>query len=400
MKRVLYFSIVLAIVAGLFGFSVFGLESAELQTDTATEEPVVASYRYENIRQGNVNLWGCHQFCNRDCIDLNNETIKLQGGYKVAAYSLDGGVRWKKGLLPTDEAFQRLLNRGMELHLTDKWNTKAIRNTKGEIIDPKGISNEATVIAFERIMPRPKRERVQIFFPYGFHDGNSCISVPEGHYWNDWILLLRGKSHQKPVLDYHFVRALPDGRVPMGRWSNAEQLPMSYCDYIELTDRTVCFFRVPPDRDSLNRPVAASRPFKLTLQPLRPAPNYKSPTVRTGRETVFKLKKGDILYYAYQYDYYDEDGRFILKSFMGNFGPANTTLNIPVRSRDSTLWEWDGSSIGSGSYNFMYRYYGDSSLPERAEIAIPGGAEVYIRRNANGKRPESRVQILKMPSVD
>jgi hypothetical protein len=76
-------------------------------------------------------------------INLTAETIAL-GSFKVGAYSLDGGRKWKTGALPTGAKFSKLFNKELTLWLAEGYDKKAKAAT-------------GTEITFPTIQARPKR---------------------------------------------------------------------------------------------------------------------------------------------------------------------------------------------------------------------------------------------------
>jgi hypothetical protein len=89
-------------------------------------------------------------------INLTTETITLPTGYTVAAFSVDGGTKWRRGALPVATRFPRMLNKGMTLHITDNWNQSAKRPGDG-----------AQTITFPAIGARPKRNAERLVPSYG-----------------------------------------------------------------------------------------------------------------------------------------------------------------------------------------------------------------------------------------
>jgi hypothetical protein len=88
-------------------------------------------------------------------INLTTERISLPTGFTVAAFSTDGGTKWKRGALPDVTKFPRLLNKGLTLHVTNNWNQSAKKPADG-----------AQTIEFPAIGARPKRnaEKLKPFY--------------------------------------------------------------------------------------------------------------------------------------------------------------------------------------------------------------------------------------------
>jgi hypothetical protein len=91
-------------------------------------------------------------------INLTRETITLPTGFTVAAFSVDGGTKWKRGALPAADRFPRLLNNknGMTLHITNNFDQSA-----------KNPATGAQTIEFPAIGARPKRNAEKLRPSYG-----------------------------------------------------------------------------------------------------------------------------------------------------------------------------------------------------------------------------------------
>ncbi|MDR0248607.1 MAG: leucine-rich repeat domain-containing protein [Oscillospiraceae bacterium] len=66
-------------------------------------------------------------------INLTAQTVALPGGFVAAAYSVNGGAKWKKGELPSGEKLAKLINRGMTLWLASSYDSSA-KKAAGVII--------------------------------------------------------------------------------------------------------------------------------------------------------------------------------------------------------------------------------------------------------------------------
>ncbi|MDR0325960.1 MAG: hypothetical protein LBI19_07720 [Oscillospiraceae bacterium] len=203
-------------------------------------------------------------------IDLNNETITLPSDYTVAAYSVDGGKKWKKGALPTDAKFSKLLDKSLELWVTDKWNAKDIKGCINTA-EKKGVAKDATVITFPKIDPRPKKntEKLRPFFAS-----------------ETWTL--KTKDGIAAKLAYEWADTT-DKKTPDGEW---QPLPDGGFDIQSGKAKTTYLFRTPPIANG-SKYVPASKMFKLTPANLGKAPTYKIKTnTKTSKDTI-KLKAND-----------------------------------------------------------------------------------------------------------
>ncbi|MCL2311727.1 MAG: hypothetical protein FWC41_04455, partial [Firmicutes bacterium] len=87
-------------------------------------------------------------------INLSKEIITLSSSNPIKAYSIDGGTKWKAVKSDTFIAgnFQKLLNKDMELWLSDTLPDKATKQP------PKG----AEIIKFSKINKRPKAPKLSV----------------------------------------------------------------------------------------------------------------------------------------------------------------------------------------------------------------------------------------------
>jgi hypothetical protein len=102
-------------------------------------------------------------------INLTRETITVPSSYTVQAFSTDGGRRWR-AIRPdtlSDARFPRLLNRNLDLRLSDK----AIDST----LRPRRPAADANIVEFNSIRGRPKPPRLRV---------NLLIGRSRG----DWLL--------------------------------------------------------------------------------------------------------------------------------------------------------------------------------------------------------------------
>jgi alpha-tubulin suppressor-like RCC1 family protein len=124
-------------------------------------------------------------------INLTKETIKADG-YPVAAFSTDGGKKWKrlKGQFDGNK-FAKLLNKGMTLHVTDAFNFKAVKDGKN-VVQAKGTFPPGTkVVKFAKIGPRPKMGKFTL--NYGIFPDKTGTTA------GGWALSAKGDM--KPLQD-------------------------------------------------------------------------------------------------------------------------------------------------------------------------------------------------------
>jgi alpha-tubulin suppressor-like RCC1 family protein len=171
-------------------------------------------------------------------INLTSDTIALPAGFTVAAFSTDGGKKWKRGELPNAARFPRLLNKGMTLHVTSDFDRKGKKPTA-----------DAETITFPEIAARPKRNADKLRPSYG-----------ETH----WVLAKKGSTAAVFAgLEY---APSSNGRTPDdGNW-----IPMPQ-DGIAVTDsRDTYLVRTAP---TVTR--AASTAWRVRTASFGKAPNLK-----------------------------------------------------------------------------------------------------------------------------
>jgi M6 family metalloprotease-like protein/uncharacterized repeat protein (TIGR02543 family) len=84
-------------------------------------------------------------------IDLSTEELTLPDGFSIAAYSVDGGMKWKKG----PPKLPALLNKPLQLALTDNYDSKA-----------KRPADTAQILRFPGIQARPKANPERLAINY------------------------------------------------------------------------------------------------------------------------------------------------------------------------------------------------------------------------------------------
>jgi C1A family cysteine protease len=192
-------------------------------------------------------------------INLTAETITLPEGFSVAAFSLDGGTKWRRGGLPNAARFPRLLNRGMTLHLTNSWEQK-----------DKKPGDGAQIITFPEIGARPRRNAERLAPLYG--DVN-------------WVLAKRGDTSE--VFTGYEYAPSSNGKTPNeGIWY---QMPQGGIP-IASSGRATFLVRAAP-----NSTTAASVPWRVRPAVFGKAPSYKIRQVKDGDDRVAAVafRKGD-----------------------------------------------------------------------------------------------------------
>lgn len=278
-------------------------------------------------------------------INLSAETIKVP--FSVAAYSVDGGKKWKKGPLPTDAKLTRLFDKGLTLWVASRYNDKDIKDGK-TVKQKKGVANSATVVMFPEIEKRPKANTEKL----------------GAYYWSEnpdtWVLCKKGSAeYTAPEGSYEWAET-GDGKTPKGSWQEAEiPLMEETADHSgdgfklkQSGEKSTYLFRsAATAEDAAYTP--ASKAFKVKPAAFNKVPTYKTPAVKKGT-AVLKLKKGDLC--------------MVGDKVYGSLTAA-TALNIVYEVTDP-------------------------------ETEIPGGSKVTIWKAATGKKPRSIEQKnLTMPAI-
>ncbi|MCL1808935.1 MAG: hypothetical protein FWG42_04090, partial [Clostridiales bacterium] len=208
-------------------------------------------------------------------IYLSDESIVLPADYSVAAYSLDGGEKWKKGALPTGDKFKKLFNKELTLWLSSVWIDKAVKADPEKNIEAvaKGVPDNAPLIKFPKFNARPKKNADKLK-PY-YHD-------------QDWVLAKKGET--QAVFEGYEYAPSANGKTPTGDW---EPMPPAGVPIISGKAKTTYLLRTVPS-SAARTPGSAS--FKVKPANFGKAPSYKM-TSKNDKDknvvTTITLKKGD-----------------------------------------------------------------------------------------------------------
>jgi len=174
-------------------------------------------------------------------INLENESLNPPPYFTIAAYSVDGGRKWKAGtILPAN--FPKLLNKELKLIIADKYDTRA-----------KLPTSDATKITFSKINTRPKSNTEKLKPNY------SVLADSTGLTPGAWILARNGVG--SAVYEGYQMMLSSNGKALGGEW---QKMP---ADGIAVQPngaaKKVYFVRSAPvvDNDAY---VPASKPFKVT----------------------------------------------------------------------------------------------------------------------------------------
>ncbi|MCL1819272.1 MAG: hypothetical protein FWG36_01300 [Oscillospiraceae bacterium] len=270
-------------------------------------------------------------------INLTAETVNA--GYEVAAYSIDGGKKWKKGPLPEDKKLAGLFNKGMTLWLTDKYNDKDVKEEK-TVVAKKGVADGANVVKFPKIEKRPKANAEKLA-PFYYH------ATP-----SSWFMTKKGaKTYSEPTGKYEWADT-EDGKAASSAWQSLPDVGWTIED--TGTKKTV-LFRSAPVADE-GKYIPGSKIFKVKPAAYGKAPNYKIKSVKNpdNKDTklnVLPFKKGD---------------QYLVVGGIGGrpeawIEPLTAKLDIQV------------GELG------------------------PEGTKVHIRKGATGKKPASAIQEIALP---
>jgi hypothetical protein len=195
-------------------------------------------------------------------INLTVEAITISG-MTVAAFSVDGGRKWRRGALPTEQRrISALFNKPLELWVSDQKLENGKPITKATDID------ESKVIKFPAVEARPKRviENGKPMIWYAFDPDTNTAS---------WNITSNRDTARKPILNT-FEVAEAVGKTPV-----------TYAMFTESTDmaQKTYFVRTPANNDG-GKFTPASRAARV-----KTAKPTKDITLRE-RNGAVQLRKG------------------------------------------------------------------------------------------------------------
>lgn len=200
-------------------------------------------------------------------IDLASESINLRG-YQVKAYSLNGGKKWKKGSLPEGDKFAKLLNKELELWLSDVWIDKVSKAQKQAGVK-KGVPEEhPAIVKFPVISKRPTQDKLVAYFPQ--------------QRFNSFYMVKKG-SDEQVTAGYEFANTAngktpnEDGWTPLG----------SFMVESGKAKKVLLLRAAPVASGGIYIP--AGKPFKV-----KPATFGKVPKAKAdNKKKIINLKKGE-----------------------------------------------------------------------------------------------------------
>jgi len=199
-------------------------------------------------------------------INLTEETITLPEGFTVAAFSTDGGTKWRRGALPVAAKFPRMLNKGMTLHVTNQFDAKE-----------KKPAADAATITFPEIGERPKRNPDRLAPFYGS---------------SHWGLAPRGSTEASAMVFANLeYAASTDGKTPNSDgWISLAETQAQGGIAIASSGRNTFIFRIAPTATTPASPVWRVRPANFSK-----APSYKIRDIKDGNAKVkgIAFRRGD-----------------------------------------------------------------------------------------------------------
>ncbi|MCL2002889.1 MAG: leucine-rich repeat protein [Oscillospiraceae bacterium] len=274
-------------------------------------------------------------------INLAAETITLPGGFNVAAYSVDGGKKWKKGALPTDEKkVSNLFNKDLDLWVSDQLDDSGKPLTKeADIDDTKVIKFPKIEARAKTLVPKPGK-----LAPY-YRESN-----------NRWVLVDKGQlsvTDESTLVTFSGADGFEYGKLAKGAKAPADgytPMPADGTAIVETKADKETYLVRKAAYAAGGKYYPASKAQKISPAIMGKAPTYKQPT---AAKPVLKLKKGDFV----------------------NFG--STTLGSATAKLDVTVVH----------------------TVTDATKEIAGGTGVTIWKAATGKKPASLRQTMTMPAI-
>ncbi|MCL2002699.1 MAG: hypothetical protein FWG72_01685 [Oscillospiraceae bacterium] len=276
-------------------------------------------------------------------INLAAETIFLPADFKVEAYSVDGGNKWKKGALPTGAKFSNLFNKTLELWVSDQL------DDRGKAITKKADIDETKVIKFPKIEARAKTlvPKPGKLAPYYRTD-------------DTWVLVDKGQltAEESALTIFSGADGFEYGKLAKGAKEPADgyiAIPASGTAIVQAkADKETWLVRKAAYQDTDGKYYPASKAQKISPAIMGKVPSYKAPT---AAKPVLKLKKGDFV-------------SFTAGEQTVRLGSVSAKLDITIVH---TVTD--------------------------ATKEIAGGTSITIWKAATGKKPASLRQTLDMPAI-
>jgi hypothetical protein len=228
-------------------------------------------------------------------INLTDETIHL-GNVNVMAYSTDGGIRWRRGSLPTGAAFSRLLNRDMTLFIATELDSK--RKATGTFIEFPMIRRNTRVRSSSPGRAFTANPTAARYNP---------IWTPEriGLWYGEETWNITKRNTNIPAENTYIFAKSTNGRTPDDgeSWRTVRN---GMCNVLigEPETKVQYIFRLPPvgDGSAENPYMAASRAIRIRPLAITRAPHYsidfRSNSIRMRRGDVFTIGDGDVQQYT------------------------------------------------------------------------------------------------------
>ena|GEM_PF-2638109 len=237
-------------------------------------------------------------------IDLVAEELTLPTGFTAAAFSTDGGEKWKNGAPPD---LVKLLNKDLILHVSnleiDRATKKppAGKEAEGEAAAVAG----ATIIEFAKITGRPRVTKLAINYAIYAAD---LAETP-----GQWALAAKGATTvSDTVSDLQIAVAAANKKDPddegWGRFRAAQGINVLHTEAGVKPTKTIYLVRGAPKGGNDGSAVAAAKPYKITASSQLVQPklkvNYKLENIKpkvgmslsgTGIETVVYAKASPAL---------------------------------------------------------------------------------------------------------
>ena len=231
-------------------------------------------------------------------IDLAAEKLYVPETFTVAAYSLDNGNKWKVGSIGAADGadISKLLNKGMTLVLTDKYDSKAKKPAAAiEATDTDPAVPAAVVYTFPAIETRPKMDKLVINYEIAA-DNNGTSN-------GEWVLSVKdGKTAvaAQGTTPLQIAPAAADKKTPevtadgdsWGAFPSSGGIAIKDLGADKKTVKTVYLVRTAPVVAAKNIP--ASKPAKFTAQGVQKAPAFKA----DYKKELMKVKENAVVFFG------------------------------------------------------------------------------------------------------
>ena len=256
-------------------------------------------------------------------VDLFSEKLVNERGFPIAAYSLDGGSKWKAGAPP--ETFEKLLNKEITLWVASQYDTATKKPKKGVAAAADGSAQAvpgATILKFPKIEKRPKMEKTFVNYAivteyyYGRVDDEAGWWVPvkekgitnekaEKMTDNEWAKI------EEYINSLIIAPAINSKKTPDKGWFYFDAIPVRPTNPDAKPSKDVYLLRTLPVLEYSNtgtptsiKPMSKQKKVTASgaLQAPKLKPDYKKETIKPKAGMMVDV--GQYIYDGSNYNYF------------------------------------------------------------------------------------------------